>query len=214
MITIVDYQMGNLRSVQKAIQRVGGEAEISDDPHVIANAQQLVLPGVGGFGEAIDEIRRRDLERPLMDYLQSDKPFLGICLGLQMLFEEGHENGVHRGLGFFPGLVKRFDESQFESSPRTLKVPHMGWNTVKRHGECALLNGTDEQTHFYFVHSFHVCPSDDELTVLSCHYGYEFTAMVARGNVMATQFHPEKSQDAGLKILSNFVQMSGAATVA
>ncbi|MEM6692248.1 MAG: imidazole glycerol phosphate synthase subunit HisH [Planctomycetota bacterium] len=210
MITIVDYQMGNLRSVQKAIQKVGGEATISDDPHVIANARQLILPGVGGFGEAIDEIRRRDLERPLMDYLQSGKPFLGICLGLQMLFDEGYENGVHRGLGFFPGSVKRFDESQFEASARTLKVPHMGWNTVKRHRECALLSGTSEETHFYFVHSFHVCPAEEDLTVLSCHYGYDFTAMVSRGNVMATQFHPEKSQEAGLKILQNFVEMSGA----
>ena len=200
MITIVDYQMGNLRSVQKAIERVGGSAQISSDPKVIANAEKLVLPGVGAFGDAMNEIRRRDLADPIRDFIASDRPFLGICLGLQLLFEKGYENGEHQGLGVIEGEVVRFD------LPEQFKVPHMGWNTVQKTKESPLLVDTPEGSHFYFVHSYYVCPSDPDVVALRCHYGTDFCAMVQRGNLFATQFHPEKSQENGLQLLRQFQQ--------
>ncbi|MCA9135501.1 MAG: imidazole glycerol phosphate synthase subunit HisH, partial [Planctomycetales bacterium] len=133
MITIVDYQMGNLRSVQKAVQRIGGDAVISSDPDEIASADQLILPGVGAFGDAMAEINRRDLAQPIRDFVQTGRPFLGICLGLQLLFEEGFEHGTHRGLGILSGDVVKFD------LPSEFKVPHMGWNTVTKTTDCPLL---------------------------------------------------------------------------
>ena len=202
MITIVDYQMGNLRSVQKAIERVGGSAQISSDPQVIANAEKLVLPGVGAFGDAMNEIVRRDLAEPIRDFIASDRPFLGICLGLQLLFERGYENGEHQGLGVLEGEVVRFD------LPESYKVPHMGWNTVKKIQESPLLVDTPDGSHFYFVHSYYVCPSDPEVVALGCEYGTEFCAMVQRRNLYATQFHPEKSQENGLKLLHQFQQLN------
>ncbi|MCH1495885.1 MAG: imidazole glycerol phosphate synthase subunit HisH [Rubripirellula sp.] len=201
MITIVDYQMGNLRSVQKAIERVGGSAQISSDPQVIANAEKLVLPGVGAFGDAMNEIVRRDLAEPIRDFIASNRPFLGICLGLQLLFERGYENGEHQGLGVLEGEVVRFD------LPESYKVPHMGWNTVKKTQESPLLVDTPDGSHFYFVHSYYVCPRDPEVVALGCEYGTEFCAMVQRGNLYATQFHPEKSQENGLKLLHQFQQL-------
>ncbi|OYP35446.1 imidazole glycerol phosphate synthase subunit HisH [Rhodopirellula sp. MGV] len=206
MITIVDYQMGNLRSVQKAIQRVGGEAKISSDPNEIANAEQLVLPGVGAFGDAMAEINRRDLAAPIQDFCQTGRPFLGICLGLQLLFEEGFEHGTHKGLGILTGDVVRFE------LPDQFKVPHMGWNTVKKQASCGLLDDVllddlAESTHFYFVHSYYVRPADPAVVALTCDYGIEFCAMVAKGNLFATQFHPEKSQTNGLQLLRRFTQL-------
>ena len=201
MITIVDYQMGNLRSVQKAIERVGGSAQISSDPQVIANAEKLVLPGVGAFGDAMNEIVRRDLAEPIRDFIASNRPFLGICLGLQLLFERGYENGEHQGLGVLEGEVVRFD------LPESYKVPHMGWNTVKKTQESPLLVDTPDGSHFYFVHSYYVCPRDPEVVALGCEYGTEFCAMVQRGNLYATQFHPEKSQENGLMLLHQFQQL-------
>ncbi|MCC9602701.1 imidazole glycerol phosphate synthase subunit HisH [Stieleria sp. JC731] len=201
MITIVDYQMGNLRSVQKAVQRVGGEAKISSDPHEIADAEQLILPGVGAFGDAMAEINRRDLAQPIRDYCSTGRPFLGICLGLQLLFDEGFEHGSHKGLGILPGEVVRFE------LPDQYKVPHMGWNTVKKQNECALLSDVDDETHFYFVHSYYVRPADSDVVALTCDYGHEFCAMVSRDNLFATQFHPEKSQANGLQLLRRFTQL-------
>ena len=201
MITIVDYQMGNLRSVQKAIQKIGGDALITSDPHRIANAEKLILPGVGAFGDAMHEINRRDLASPICDFVQTGRPFLGICLGLQLLFETGYEHGTHRGLGILPGEVIRFD------LPDEFKVPHMGWNTVKKSAESPLLNDLADGIHFYFVHSFYVRPSDPSVESLTCHYGHDFCAMVTRGNLFATQFHPEKSQANGLNLLRNFEQL-------
>ncbi|MCD0460752.1 imidazole glycerol phosphate synthase subunit HisH [Roseiconus lacunae] len=209
MITIVDYQMGNLRSVQKAVQRVGGEAKISSDPHEIATADRLILPGVGAFGDAMAEINRRDLATPIRDFCQTRRPFLGICLGLQLLFEEGFEHGTHRGLGILSGDVVRFE------LPEHLKVPHMGWNTVKKQSDCELLEDIGDSSHFYFVHSFYVRPSDPSVVALTCDYGGDFCAMIAQGNLFATQFHPEKSQSNGLQLLRRFTQLashSGAPT--
>ena len=202
MITIVDYQMGNLRSVQKAIQRVGGDAVISSDPDEIANAQQLILPGVGAFGDAMNEINRRDLATPIRDFAASGRPFLGICLGLQLLFETGYEHGTHEGLGILPGDVVRFE------LPAKFKVPHMGWNKVKKQFEIPLLQDVADGSHFYFVHSYYVRPSDPSVVALNCGYGEDFCAMVAKDNVYATQFHPEKSQTNGLNLLRSFYQLT------
>lgn len=207
MITIVDYQMGNLRSVQKGVERVGGEARISSDPHEIASAEKLILPGVGAFGDAMAEIRRRDLDAPIRDFVASGRPFLGICLGLQLLFERGFEHGEHEGLGILPGDVVRFD------LPDSMKVPHMGWNTVVRRNEAPILREIPDHTHFYFVHSYYVRPSDPSVVALECDYGGPFCAMVWKENVFATQFHPEKSQADGLKLLSAFADLPSVSGV-
>jgi glutamine amidotransferase len=203
MITIVDYQMGNLRSVQKAIERVGGTAKISSDPAEIADAQKLILPGVGAFGDAMVEINRRGLADPIRQFAASGRPFLGICLGLQLLFERGFEHGEHEGLGILAGDVMRFDIDP------TLKVPHMGWNTVSvqnnQAGQSApILDNLKPATHFYFVHSYYVRPADPDVVALTCDYGGEFCAMVWQDNLFATQFHPEKSQADGLELLKAF----------
>ncbi|WDQ17900.1 imidazole glycerol phosphate synthase subunit HisH [Rhodopirellula sp. P2] len=197
MITIVDYQMGNLRSVQKAVERSGVEAEITSDASQIAAAERLILPGVGAFGDAIGEIRRRDLEKPIKDFIASGKPFLGICLGLQMLFEQGLEGGTHEGLGVLAGDVVPFE------LPVEYKVPHMGWNAVDVQSAGADL-GIPSGTHFYFVHSYYVRPTDPSVVALTCDYGGEFCAAVRRGNLIATQFHPEKSQGDGLRLMQRF----------
>lgn len=206
MITIVDYQMGNLRSVQKACESVGASAQVTSDPAQIAAAERLILPGVGAFGDAIAELQRRDLAAPIHDFVQSGRPLLGICLGLQMLFETGYEGGTHRGLALLPGEVVRFGGDAF-AGPEGLKVPHMGWNSVSRRGDCPLLNDLADETYFYFVHSYYVRPADPQLVMLSCNYGSDFCAMVAKDNVYATQFHPEKSQADGLKLLQRFAQL-------
>ena len=204
MITIVDYQMGNLRSVQKGIENVGGEAKISSDPADIAAAEKLVLPGVGAFGDAMAEINRRDLASPIRDFVASGRPLLGICLGLQLLFEKGYEHGEHDGLGILEGEVVQF------GLPASFKVPHMGWNTVTKTSSAPILSDTPDGTHFYFVHSYFVRPSDPSVTALKCDYGGDFCAMVWRDNLFATQFHPEKSQQAGLKLLKAFNNLPNA----
>ncbi len=205
MITIVDYQMGNLRSVQKGIEKIGGEAAITSDPFKIANAQKLVLPGVGAFGDAMAEIRKRDLAQPIIDFIDSGRPFLGICLGLQLLFEQGFEHGQHEGLAVLKGDVVRFE------LPGSMKVPHMGWNTVRKRADAPILADIQDGTHFYFVHSYYVRPSDPSLIALECEYGIPFCAMVWRDNLYATQFHPEKSQADGLKLLRAFNQLPNEA---
>ncbi len=199
MITIVDYQMGNLRSVQKAIEKNGGRARITSEANEIAEAEKLILPGVGAFADAIGEVRRLDLERPILDFIESGKPFFGICLGLQMLFERSFENGEHRGLGVLSGDVVRFEIND-------LKVPHMGWNTVTKSADAPLLQEVKDGDHFYFVHSYFVQPTDTSVVALTCQYGETFCAAVWKDNVMATQFHPEKSQANGLQLLKNFVE--------
>jgi len=213
MITIIDYQMGNLRSVQKALEFVGAEATVSSDPHEIAAAEKLVLPGVGAFRDAIDELRRRDLESPIRDFVASGRPLLGICLGLQLLFETGYEGGTHRGLGIFAGEVVRFQGPRF-AGPDALKVPHMGWNSVTKKSACPLLDELRDGAHFYFVHSYHVQPADPSVMALTCDYGGDFCAMAWRDNVYATQFHPEKSQADGLKLLRHFAELPSGVTAA
>ncbi len=203
MIAIIDYQMGNLRSVQKALERVGQQAIITSDAAEIASADKVILPGVGAFEDAIAELRRRDLVGPIKDAVATDKPFLGICLGLQLLFDVGYENGVHEGLGILPGECVRFE------LPPEFKVPHMGWNALKILRRPPMLEGIADGTHVYFVHSYYVKPRDESVIATTTDYGGPFCSMIWRGNLFATQFHPEKSQADGLKLLRNFARTSG-----
>ncbi len=198
MIAIVDYQMGNLRSVQKALERVGHEACITNVPDQIATADKLVLPGVGAFGDAMRELRARELVEPIRDFVAGGRPFLGICLGLQLLFEVGEEGGCHAGLAVIPGRVVKFE------LPPPYKVPHMGWNQVRVRRRSPLLEGVADGAYFYFVHSFYVIPADAGVVALESDYPQAFCAMAWRDNVYATQFHPEKSQADGLRLLKNF----------
>ncbi len=202
MITIIDYQMGNLRSVQKALQHVGADAVISGDPEVIAKSERVVLPGVGAFGDAMAELCSRDLVASICDFVLTGRPFLGVCLGLQLLFDSSDEGGSHEGLGLIPGKVLRFDRL-----PRELKVPHMGWNTVRAVRDSQALAGVQDESHFYFVHSHYVSPESDADVAARTDYGHSFCSMVERDNIVATQFHPEKSQAAGLKLLANFITL-------
>lgn len=200
-IAIVDYQMGNLRSVQKGLEHVGAQAIVSSDPDRIAGCDQVILPGVGAFGDALGELKSRGLVEVIAESIQAGKPFLGICLGLQLLFEVGYEGGEQTGLGLLPGTVERFPVND-------LKVPHMGWNQVSIDlPDCPLLQGIAPEAYFYFVHSYYVAPADPALSWLSCDYGLKFCAAVWRDNLFATQFHPEKSQQNGLKLLQNFAAL-------
>ena len=201
-IAIVDYQMGNLRSVQKALEHVGYQAEVTGDPEKVSRADKVILPGVGAFGDAIHELTARNLSEPIVEAINVGKPFLGICLGLQMLFDVGLEGGEHAGLGVLRGEVDKF------SIQPGLKVPHMGWNRVSiQQPNCPLLKDVPEDAHFYFVHSYYCKPSDASVNWLTCDYGIEFCASIWKDNLFATQFHPEKSQKDGLQILKNFAEL-------
>jgi glutamine amidotransferase len=205
MIAVIDYGMGNLRSVQKAFERLGVPAVILDRPRDLVDTGAMVLPGVGAFRDAIAALRTHDLMGPIRDHVAADKPFLGICLGLQLLFDVSYEDGEYEGLGIVPGEVVRF-----RSQPG-LRIPHMGWNEVRRPNALnsplsalRLFDGIPDGSHFYFVHSYHVVPTDEEVIAGVTDYGGEFVSVIARGNMVATQFHPEKSQAHGLKLLENF----------
>ena len=201
MIAIIDYQMGNLRSVQKALEKIGHEAIITSDPNQLTNASHVILPGVGAFRDAIAELHKRDLVGPIKDVIASGKPFLGICLGLQLLFDVSYEDGEYEGLGILPGEVVRFNV------PPNFKVPHMGWNEAMILKSNPLLEGLANGTHFYFVHSYHVVPADRNVVAVESDYHKPFCAMVCRDNLFATQFHPEKSQRDGLHLLQNFANL-------
>jgi glutamine amidotransferase len=206
MISIVDYGMGNLRSVQKGLEKVGASGRIVRSPAEVLAADKLILPGVGAFGDAMQHLGEQGLVEPLREFARSGRPFLGVCLGLQLLFDVSDEEGEFAGLGILPGRVERFD---FTHTPagQGLKVPHMGWNRVQWDRPSPLLAGIESGTYFYFVHSYHAVPADESVTLGRCDYGYNFAAIVHRENVFATQFHPEKSQAAGLQILRNFAAM-------
>jgi glutamine amidotransferase len=199
MITIVDYGMGNLRSVQKALQKVGSDAVITSDPDTVRSADRLILPGVGAFGDAMEQLRARGLVEPVAGFIASGKPFLGICLGMQLLFEWGEEDGGHAGLGVLRGKVLRF-----QPTDPALKVPHMGWNALQWTRDDPVLAGLKPGCCVYFVHGYHVAPADPSIVAATTDYGGPFCSCVRRGNVFATQFHPEKSQKVGLKLLANF----------
>ncbi len=201
MIAIIDYEMGNLRSVQKAFEKVGHPAVITSDPGVLAAADKVILPGVGAFEDAIAALRSRHLVQPIKEAISAGKPFLGICLGLQLLFDVGYEGGRHEGLGILPGEVVRFD------LPHEYKVPHMGWNRATIRNRPPILAGFDDAPHFYFVHSYYVVPKDSGVIATETDYGGPFCSMIWRDNLFATQFHPEKSQADGLRLLKNFAEM-------
>ncbi len=201
MIAIIDYGMGNLRSVQKGFENVGHQAVVTRDRDEVQKASKVVLPGVGAMEDAIGELNRLGLTNSILQAIDSGKPFLGICLGLQLLFDRSYENGEHAGLGVLKGEVVRFD------LPREYSVPHMGWNEAVIRRRPPILEGIDEGTHFYFVHSYFVVPEDENVIAVEADYHEPFCAMVWRDNLFATQFHPEKSQENGLKILKNFAEL-------
>lgn len=201
MISIVDYGMGNLRSVQKACEKLGVPARICTRPGDLSNCERMILPGVGAFRDAIAELRRQELVAPILAHIAADRPFLGICLGLQLLFDVSYEDGTWEGLKVLPGKVVRFPDHP------ELKVPHMGWNRVEPTGEVPLLAGIPSGAHFYFVHSYYVVPDDPSVIAAQTDYGGPFTSVVRRGRMYATQFHPEKSQQFGLQLLKNFSEL-------
>ncbi|MGD9634858.1 MAG: imidazole glycerol phosphate synthase subunit HisH [Pirellulales bacterium] len=207
MIAIIDYGMGNLRSVQKAFERTGHAATITHDAALLADATKLVLPGVGAFRDAISALQSRDLIGPIRAWIAGGKPFLGICLGLQLLFERSFEDGEYQGLGVVAGDVVKFDVPADCHDQTKYKVPHMGWNQIRFRRRPPIFAGVDDGAHFYFVHSYYVVPRDTSLVATVTDYPQAFCSSIWRDNLFATQFHPEKSQDAGLRVLKNFAEL-------
>ena len=199
MIAIIDYGRGNLGSVEKAFERVGIPAVVTEDPRAVDDAEAVVLPGDGAFHDAMSNLAARGLLPPLRRALDGTRPFLGICLGYQLLFSASEEFGEGRGLDILPGVVRRF--------PRGRKVPHMGWNRVEHDGALALFAGIPSGAHFYFVHSYYPEIASPDVATAWCEYGIRFAAAVQRGRLHATQFHPEKSQRWGLRMLENFAAL-------
>ncbi len=203
MIAIIDYNMGNLASVQNAFAKLGKDTVVESDPQKFAKYDKIVLPGVGAFGDAMEHLRERDMIDSIKEFAASGKPVLGICLGMQLLFESSEEFGKHEGLGLIKGEVKAFDTKKFQEN---LKVPHMGWNRMftKEH---PLFEGLDENHYLYFVHTYHVNCANEEDIIGQTEYGYRFTSAVAHNNIMGIQPHPEKSHKNGLQILENFINL-------
>ncbi len=199
MIAIVDYGMGNLRSVQRAFEYVGAEAIVTDHRATIESASAVVLPGVGAFGKAMSNLKRAGLADVIRQVIARGRPFLGICLGLQLLFKESEEMGQHRGLSVFDGMVKRFNVS--------LKVPQIGWNQIHVQQASPLLEGVADGSYAYFVHSYYVVPADPEIVLATTDYGINYPSVIGQDNVFGLQFHPEKSQTVGLRILRNFTAL-------
>jgi len=198
MISIVDYGMGNLQSVEKALAYTGADTRLVTTAAEVATAEKLVLPGVGAFGDAMAHLKEQGMVEPLKEFAASGRPLLGVCLGMQLLFDSSEEDPDVPGLGIFPGMVKRFPADM------GLKVPHMGWNSLTVRPDSRVLAGLGDQSHVYFVHSYYLSPADKSISAATTPYGFEFTSAVEKGNVSGVQFHPEKSQATGLKILRNF----------
>ncbi|MGH7806852.1 MAG: imidazole glycerol phosphate synthase subunit HisH [Thermodesulfobacteriota bacterium] len=205
MIAIVDYGMGNLRSVKKAFENLGFSTNVTKNPDQILNSDGLVLPGVGAFGDCMKNLEEYNLAKPIKNFIKNGKPFLGICLGLQLLFEESEESPGINGLGILKGNVVRFPRSGDEK----LKIPHMGWNQIELQKELPILKGIPQGSWFYFVHSYFPKPEDKSVNAVKTDYGIEFTSAVQKENIFACQFHPEKSSTLGLRILENFGLMCG-----
>ena len=206
MIVVVDYGMGNLHSVRKALEVVGAKAKVSSRPEDIRRASKIVFPGVGAFGEAMKELNRRSLVGPIKGAIEAGVPFLGLCLGLQLLFEKSEEAPGVKGLSVLRGEVKRF-------RVKDLKVPHMGWNNIKstraqEHKSTGILRGVPNGSYVYFVHSYYVKPKNPKVVLTKTNYGDDFVSGICKDNVYAFQFHPEKSQALGLRILKNFIELS------
>lgn len=198
MIGIIDYGMGNLRSVEKAFQFLGFDAKVSNDVSFIENADKIVLPGVGAFEKAIDTVKKKGFDKIIKEQINKGKPFLGICLGMQMIFDVSYENGEFEGLGLIPGIVRRL--------PENVKIPHIGWNNLKLYKQEPLFKDLGENPYVYFVHSYYL-ETDAPVVSATTFYGKEIQVAVQKDNIFATQFHPEKSGDVGLKILKNFAEI-------
>jgi glutamine amidotransferase len=201
MIAIVDYGVGNLRSVEKAFAAVGAQAVVTGEADVIRAAEKIVLPGVGAFGECARQLRAAGLDQLVIDAAAQNRPVLGLCVGLQLMFDEGHEFGVHQGLGLMRGRVVRFPEG----GPR---VPQIGWNQIENLRPHPLLDGLSQGDYFYFVHSYYVAAADENDVIAETEYAIRYPSICARGSVAGVQFHPEKSQAAGLRLLANFAALA------
>lgn len=200
MVAIIDYGAGNLSSVKKALDYLGAESEITQDRDKILSASHVILPGVGSFGDAMNSMQERGLVETVKEAALSGKPFLGICLGLQLLFEESDESPDVKGLGLLKGRIVTIPKD------KGLKVPHMGWNSVELKQKNGIFDGIDDESYFYFVHSYYLKDADVDVVAGVTHYGVEIQCAVQKGNLSATQFHPEKSSKAGLKLLENFLK--------
>ncbi|MGL4370279.1 MAG: imidazole glycerol phosphate synthase subunit HisH [Spirochaetota bacterium] len=200
MITVIDYGMGNIRSVVKAVEKFDPDVKVSSDPASIASSKGLIMPGDGAFGAAMENLEKGGWIEPLKNYIAGGGHFLGICLGYQLLFSESEEFGHHKGLDIIKGKVVRFN------LPAGMKVPHMGWNSVELKKESKFLKGVTSGSHFYFIHTYYTVPDDPSWTVGEADYGVKFACMAGKGNLLGTQFHPEKSHNVGLKIIENFVR--------
>ncbi len=200
-IVIIDYGMGNVKSVYNALHFLGYEAEIISDPEALKSADVVVFPGVGAFGEGMLELEKRSLIEPIKEHISKGKPFLGLCLGLHLLFDKSYEHGEHKGLGILQGEVLKFPDP----SETGLKVPQMGWNTIKIFKQHDIFKDFPSDSYVYFVHSYYVQPEDENIVAGKTDYGVEYCSMVIKDNIFAMQFHPEKSQKLGLKLLENFL---------
>lgn len=200
MIAIIDYGMGNLRSVEKALEKVGSEVRVTSDSTLVQKAESLILPGVGAFKDCMKGLKDLGLIEAILEGVREGKPFLGICLGLQVLFTESEEDGLHLGLDLIKGRVRRL--------PSKVKVPHMGWNQINKKKEAPILEGIPNNSNVYFVHSYYVDPEDKKVVLTETDYGVTFTSGVQKDNIQAFQFHPEKSGDLGLHILKNFLKIA------
>lgn len=206
MIAIIDYGMGNLRSVSKALEYLGYQTVVTREKQAIYSAEKVILPGVGAFGAAMDNLRKFDLVDVIKDIAKSGKPFLGICLGMQLLLETSEEQGLHQGLGLISGRVlKFFQEADINEETSKLKIPHMGWNSISIKKTSPLLSGIPNESMVYFVHSYYAVPEEDVTATVTQH-GIEYCSTIWKDNIHATQFHPEKSGAVGLKMLQNFAE--------
>jgi len=205
MIAIIDYGASNLRSVVNAISRLGYQAKVASSPREILDAQAVILPGVGAAADTMANLKTRGLTSPLQRFIAEDRPFLGVCIGLQVLFSGTEEGGWHECLGIIPGVVRKL--------PPGLKIPHMGWNQLRQKVSHPIFSGIPDEANFYFVHSYYAKPEDGSLVAGETEYGIPFCSVIAKGNLLATQFHPEKSGEVGLKIYDNFIKIALGAKV-
>lgn len=202
MIAIIDYGAGNIQSVYKALNFIGADCKVTSDKDEILNADGAILPGVGSFGDAMDTMTKRGIKDTIIEYTKSGKPFLGICLGLQLLFPESEETPGVKGLDIFKGTITKIPNQN-----RTLKIPHMGWNNISLKQKNGIFKDIEGEPYVYFVHSFYLKAQDKDIVAATTQYGVKIDAAVQKGNIIATQFHPEKSGEVGLKMLKNFVEM-------
>lgn len=202
MIAIIDYGAGNIQSVYKALKFIGADCKVTSNKDEILNADGAILPGVGSFGDAMDTMTKRGIKDTIIEYTKSGKPFLGICLGLQLLFPESEETPGVKGLDIFKGTITKIPNQN-----RTLKIPHMGWNNISIKQKNGIFKDIEGEPYVYFVHSFYLKAQDKDIVAATTQYGVEIDAAVQKGNIIATQFHPEKSGEVGLKMLKNFVEM-------